>query len=228
MTPASTFKKTKEVPAEGCPGKRGNGRSYAKSFLSKLLLVYLYEATVLPVTSTRPHLHYTYTHWGLWSHWTGGTAFSTWSFGDNHIVHKLGYIWNHTPLGWLSKTNDGIISPWTHISGCCSYIQIWNLDVGSNNTKLEGEGYWFQSKRVRSRVLSNLSENSLEDQQFSCNRGKIAFTFSYIVQLIQHGSWYGYYTHAHHSKFFVEWRELDIRMYCSKKCNLPSILEGRT
>lgn len=27
-------------------------------------------------------------------------------WGD-HIVHKLGYIWNHTPLGWLSKANNG-------------------------------------------------------------------------------------------------------------------------
>lgn len=59
------LKITKEVPAEGCPGKIGNGRSYATSFLPKLLLVYLYEATVLPVTSTKPNLHYTYTHWGL-------------------------------------------------------------------------------------------------------------------------------------------------------------------
>lgn len=126
-----------------------------------------------------------------------------WSFGDGHIVHKLGYIWNHTPLGWLSKAKDGIISPWTHISECCSYIQTWNLEVGSNNTKLKGEGYWSQSKRVRSRVLSNLLENSLEDQQFSCKMGKIAFTFSYIVHILQHGSWYGYYAHAHHSTKFL-------------------------
>lgn len=173
------LKHTKEVPAEGWPGKRGNGRSYATSFLSKLWLVCLYEATVLPVTSTRPNLHYTYTHWGLWSYWTGGTAFPTFGpLGMIILFIKLGYIWNLTNMDSLSKANDGIISPWTHISGCCSYIQTWNLDVGSNNTKLEAEGYWSSSKRVRCRVLSDLSEKSLEEQQFSCKRGKIAFTFS--------------------------------------------------